>query len=139
MFIIWYCRELANDESYIRSMDLLSLFKDENFKNLLFNSLITGWSLENLPYLSSCSLWQWCRFWRIRSKVSPGIKSDITCKKVMEGAERGEGSLPIPFTVWKLIAPTKNKRNVSLVFLKQVYVGFLSMTVQLGVANNNIN
>ena len=53
-----------------------------NFKNLLFNSLITGWSLENLPYLSSCSLSPWCRFWRILSNVSRGIKSDITCTNV---------------------------------------------------------
>ena len=52
-------------------MDLFSLFK-ENFKNLLFNSLITGWNLENLPYL--------CRFW-IRSNISRGIKSDIGCTK----------------------------------------------------------
>ena len=37
------------------------------------------------------------------------------------------------------MAPTKNKRNVSLIFLKLVYVCFLSMTVQLGVANNDIN
>ena len=33
----------------------------------------------------------------------------------------------------------KNKRHVSLVFLKLVYVCVLSITVQLGVANNDIN
>ena len=35
-------------------MDLLYLLK-ENFKNLLFDLLITGRSFENLSYLSSCS------------------------------------------------------------------------------------
>ena len=56
-------------------MDLLYLLK-ENFKNLLFDLLITGKSFENLSYLSSCLLLQRVRFWRIRSKVFRGIKSE---------------------------------------------------------------
>ena len=51
----------------------------ETFKNLFFNSLITGRSFGNLSYLRSCSLSQRSKLWRIRSNVS---QSDITCTKL---------------------------------------------------------
>ena len=38
---------------------------EENFNNLLFNSLITGRNLENLSYLSSCSLSKRWKFQRM--------------------------------------------------------------------------
>ena len=49
------------------------------------------------------------------------------------------GRLPIHFIAFKLMAPTKysilkNERNVSLGFLKLVYVWFLSMTAQLSLS-----
>ena len=46
----------------------------ENFKNFLFDSLITRRSFENLSYLSSYSLSQRWRFRRIRSNVLRGIE-----------------------------------------------------------------
>ena len=56
-------------------MDLLYLLK-ENFKDLLSDLLIAGRSFENLSYLSSCSLSQRWKFWRIRSNVFRGIESE---------------------------------------------------------------
>ena len=82
------------------TMDLFCLLK-ENFKNLLFDSLITGMSFENLSYLSIYSLSGGWRFLSIRSNVVPAIESDLAYTKVSGGC------LPIHFTVWKLIAPTK--------------------------------
>ena len=55
---------------------------NKNFKNLLFGSLITGRSFENLCYLSSCSLSQRRRFRRIRTNVLRGIESDLPYTKV---------------------------------------------------------
>ena len=46
--------------------------------------LITGRSFGNFFYLWSCSLSQRSRLWGIRSNVSPGIESDITCTKVSD-------------------------------------------------------
>ena len=50
------------------TMHLFHLLK-ENFKNLLFDLLITGRSFENLHYLSSCSLSQRWRFPIINKSV----------------------------------------------------------------------
>ena len=68
-------------------MGLLYLQK-ENFKNLLFNLLITGTSFENLSYLSSCSLSQRWKFWRIRSNVLRDIESDFAYTKVSGAASQ---------------------------------------------------
>ena len=62
-------------------MDLFYLLK-KNFKNLLFDSLITGIGFENLCYVSSCSLPERWRFGRICSNVLPGIQSDFAYTKV---------------------------------------------------------
>ena len=69
------------------TMGLLYLQK-ENFKNLLFNLLITGTSFENLSYLSSCSLSQRWKFWRIRSNVLRDIESDFAYTKVSGAASQ---------------------------------------------------
>ena len=72
-------------------MDLLHLLK-ENFKNLLFESLITGKNFKNLSSLSSFSLSQ---RWRlrcpenrdvqiIRLNVLQGIESNLAYTKVLE-------------------------------------------------------
>ena len=64
------------------TMDWFYLLK-KNFKNLLFDSLMTRKSLESLSYLASCSLSQRWRFRRICSKVLRGIESDLAYKKVL--------------------------------------------------------
>ena len=61
--------------------DLFQLLK-ENFKNLLFDSLIMGRSSQNLSYLSNCSLSQ-RRFQRICSNLLRGIESDLAYTKVL--------------------------------------------------------
>ena len=58
------------------AMYLFYLFK-ENFKNLLFDLLISTSSFDNLSYLSSCSLSQ-----RLRSNLLRGIESDLAHTKV---------------------------------------------------------
>ena len=63
------------------TMDLFYLLK-ENFKNLLFDTIITEKSFENLSYLSSCSLSQRRKFWRICSNVLQGIEYDLAYTKV---------------------------------------------------------
>ena len=63
------------------TMNLFYLLK-ENFKNLIFNLLITGTSFENLSYLSSCSLSQSWRFRRIRSNVLRYTESVFAYTKV---------------------------------------------------------
>ena len=75
-----YYHDFGNRESYIPSMKLFSSFK-ENFK--LFNSLIMGRSFKSLPYFSRFSFSQRWRFWIIRTNVSQGIESEITCTKVL--------------------------------------------------------
>ena len=55
----------------------------ENFKNLLSDFLITERSFQNLLYLSSCSLSQRWRFWRILSNVLRGMESDLAYTKVL--------------------------------------------------------
>ena len=54
---------------------------EENFKNLLFNSLITERSFENLYYLSSYSLSQRRRFRRIRSDVYEALNRTLLKQK----------------------------------------------------------
>ena len=80
-----------------RLVDFFSSLK-ENFKNLLFNSLITEWSFENCSYLSSC----WCHnngdfeeYFQKWHWIRHGFYKSVG------------GRLPIYFTVGKLIAPTK--------------------------------
>ena len=63
------------------TMDLFYLLK-ENFKNHLFDSLITGRNFENSSYLSSCSLPQRWRIRRIRSNVLRGIELYLDYTKV---------------------------------------------------------
>ena len=95
------------------TMELFYLFK-ENFKNLLFNSLITGWSFENLSDLSSCLLSQRLRFQGIRSNVLRGNGSDVSYTKVLEVVSRHilrSGSLWYPLSSSIL----KNKSIFSLV------------------------
>ena len=60
-------------------MDLFYLLKG-NFKNILFDLLITVRSFENLSHLSSCLLSQ--RFRRVRLNVIWGIESDLAYTKV---------------------------------------------------------
>ena len=62
-------------------MDLFSSLK-ENFRRFLFNSVATGRSLKNLSYLSSFSLSQRLRFWRISSNMSRSIESNIVYTKL---------------------------------------------------------
>ena len=79
-------------------MDLFSSFK-ENFENLLFNSLITGWSLENL----SCQVVH-CHHGADFEEYA------LTYHKVLNQTllvQTYRGHLPIHFTVWKLMALTK--------------------------------
>ena len=116
------------------TMDLLYLLK-ENFKNLLFNLLITGGSLENLSYLSSRSLSQKWRFWIIRSNVLRGIESDLAYTKVSGAASQyilWFESLRYPVRSSML----KNKRIFSLIISKLMPA---FSTVQLDVAKNHIN
>ena len=63
-------------------MDLFYLLK-ENFKNLLFDWLITGRSFNNLSCLSSCSSSQRWKFRRICSNNLWGIESDLAYTKVL--------------------------------------------------------
>ena len=64
---------------------LLHLLK-ENFKNLLFDFLMTGRSFEILFYLSSCSLSERWKLWRICSNILRGIESDLTFTEVSGAA-----------------------------------------------------
>ena len=66
-------------------MDLFYMLK-ENFKNLLFDILITEKIFENWSYLSSCSLFK---------DVFPEEYAQMYYV----------GRLQIHFTVWKLMAP----------------------------------
>ena len=63
-------------------MDLLYLL-DENFKNLLFDLLITGKIVKNLSYLSSCWFSQRRRFRKICSNVVRDIESDLAYMKIL--------------------------------------------------------
>ena len=113
------------------TMDLLYLLKD-NIKNLLFHLLIIGRSFKNL---SSCSLSQRWRFWRIRSNVLRAIESDLAYTKVSGVASQyilWSGSLWYPVRSSML----KNKRIFSLVILALMPA---FSTVQLDVAKNHIN
>ena len=65
-----YCHEFRNMESY------------DGFENLLFDSLITRQSFENISCLSSCSVSQRWIFRRIRSNILLGIESDLAYTKV---------------------------------------------------------
>ena len=64
-----YCHKFCNRELYDGFV-----LPDKNFKNIIFDSLITGRSCENLSYLSSCSLSQRWRFRRIRSNALRGTE-----------------------------------------------------------------
>ena len=90
LFISCYCHEFWNGESQIRLMDLFSSFK-ENFKNLLsgLNSLITGWSFVSFFYLSSFSLSQRWKFWRICSNVSLWYLHGITRHRIKHCLYKG--------------------------------------------------
>ena len=72
---------LTCSETEKHTMDLLYLLK-ESFKKSPIDSLITGRSIENLSYLSSCLLSQRWRLRRIRSNVLRGRESDLACTKV---------------------------------------------------------
>ena len=98
------------------AMDLLYLLK-ENLNNLLFDLLIIGRSFEYLSYLSSCSLSQRWRFWRIRSTVLRGTESDLAYTKILGASSKyilWSGSLWYPVRSSLL----KNKRIFSLVISK---------------------
>ena len=113
------------------TMDLLYLLKD-NIKNLLFHLLIIGRSFKNL---SSCSLSQRWRFWRIRSNVLRAIESDLAYTKVSGVASQyilWSGSLWYPVRSSML----KSKRIFSLVISKLMPV---FSTVKLDVVKNHIN
>ena len=120
------------------TVDLLFLLK-ENFKNLLFDSLIKRRSSENLSYLSSWLLWRRWRFRRICSNVLGGIESNFASTKVLRVFNQ---YILRSRNLWHSLSSSilKNKQIFPLVISKlSLYVCFLSMTVQLGVANNNIN
>ena len=112
------------------TMDLLYLLK-ENFKNILFDLLITGRSFENLSYLWSCSLSQRWRSWRIRSNVLRGIESDLAYTKVSGFAFQymWSGSLwhPLSSSMLKIEFFHYNFKTNAC---------FLTMAVQLRVAKN---
>ena len=113
------------------TMDLLHLLK-ENFKNILFDLLITGRSFQNLSYLWSCSLSQRWRSWRIRSNVLRGIESDLAYTKVSGFAFQyilWSGSLwhPLSSSMLKIEFFHYNFKTNAC---------FLTMAVQLGVAKN---
>ena len=112
------------------TMDLLYLLK-ENFKNILFDLLITGRSFENLPYLWSCLLSQRWRSWRIRSNVLRGIESDLAYTKVSGFAFQymWSGSLwhPLSSSMLKIEFFHYNFKTNAC---------FLTMAVQLRVAKN---
>ena len=112
------------------TMDLLYLLK-ENFKNILFDLLITGRSFENLPYLWSCLLSQRWRSWRIRSNVLRGVESDLAYTKVSGFAFQymWSGSLwhPLSSSMLKIEFFHYNFKTNAC---------FLTMAVQLRVAKN---
>ena len=112
------------------TMDLLYLLK-ENFKNILFDLLITGRSFENLPYLWSCLLSQRWRSWRIRSNVLRGIESDLAYTKVSGFAFQymWSGSL------WHPLSSSMLKIEFFHYSFK-TNACFLTMAVQLRVAKN---
>ena len=102
------------------TMDFFYLLK-ENFKNLLFDLLITGRSFENLSYLWSCPLSQWWRFRRIRSNVLRNIESGLAYTKVSRVASQyilRSGSF------WHSLSSSmlKNKQIFSLVISKLMSV-----------------
>ena len=116
------------------TLDLLYQLK-ENFKKLLSDILITERSFGNLSYLSSCSLSQRWRFWRIHSNVLRGIESDLASTKVLGVVSQHilwSGSL------WYLVRNNmlKNKRIFSLVVSRSM-PDF--STVELDVAKTHIN
>ena len=79
-------------------MDLFSSFK-ENFKNLLFNLLITGWSLQNLPYqVALCH--SDADFEEYAQTYHEFLNQTLFVQQC-------RGPLPIHFTVWKLMGHTK--------------------------------
>ena len=109
-------------------MDLLYLLK-QNLKNLLFGLLITRRSVENLPHLSSCSLSERRRFWRIL------IESDLAYTEVSGVAFYyilWSGSIWYPVRSSML----RNKLIFSLVISK-LMLAF--STVQIDVAKYHIN
>ena len=103
-------------------MDLFYPLK-ESFQNLLFDSLITGKSFENLSYLSSFSFSQRWRFRRIYLNVLRGIESDLAYTKVLgivsEYILRCE-------SLWHPLSSSmlKNKRIFSLVISKLLMSAF---------------
>ena len=117
------------------TMDWFYLLK-ENFKNLLFDSLITRRSFKNLSYLSSCSFSQRWRFRRIRSNVLLGIESNFAYTEVSGFVSQyilRSGSLQDPSS-----STLKNNQIFSLLISK-LMSAFSLMTVPLGVAKIHIN
>ena len=96
LFIICYCHEFANKESSIRLMDLFSSFK-KNFKNLPFNSLITGWSLENRLTYQVVHCHHDADFEEYALTYHGVLNQTLLVPTY-------RGHLPIHFTVWKLMA-----------------------------------
>ena len=116
------------------TMDSFYLLK-ENFKNLLFDCLITGKNCENLSYLSSYLLSERWSFQRIHLNVLRDIESDLAYTKVSGVICQfilRSGSLWPPLS----ISVHKIKRLFSLVISK--LMSAFSLTVQFGVANNHI-
>ena len=129
---ISYCHEFLNRESYD---GFVVPVERELEKNLLFDFLITGRSFENLSYLSSCSLSQRWRFWRIHSNVLRGIESDLAYTKV--------SGFTFQYTLWSgslwyLVRSSMRKNKQILLLAIWKLMPALS-TVQLDVAKNHIN
>ena len=115
------------------TMDLLYLLK-ENFKNSLFDLLITGKSFENLCYLSSCSISQSWRLSRTLQRITRRWITPCSHKSIVVTLQYilWSGSLWYPVRSSML----KNKRIFSLVISALMPV---FSTVQLDVAKNHIN
>ena len=129
---ISYCHEFLNRESYD---GFVVPVERELEKNLLFDFLITGRSFENLSYLSSCSLSQRWRFWRIHSNVLRGIESDLAYTNV--------SGVTFQYTLWSgslwyLVRSSMRKNKQILLLAIWKLMPALS-TVQLDVAKNHIN
>ena len=129
---ISYCHEFLNRESYD---GFVVPVERELEKNLLFDFLITGRSLENLSYLSSCSLSQRWRFWRIHSNVLRGIESDLAYTNV--------SGVTFQYTLWSgslwypVRSSMRKNKQILLLAISKLMPAF--STVQLDVAKNRIN
>ena len=129
--LLWFAKKVIIDWL----MDFFSLLK-VNFKYLLFNSVITKRSFENCSYLSSCLLPQWRIFRRILY-WSVALNQTLILQKYWGTSSNLFYGLEAYSPLLSKSMP-KNKRNVSWEIFK-TSVCFLSMTIQLGIANNHIS